>query len=403
VTRYTRAGADDITVNSPAGFPSSTPRIGQPAGSGGGGLSGVTWLGSDRPWDLLRGTDGAVESLAAATRCLDLIAGSISGLPWKVRRSETETLPVPDWIADPQASRLDGRTVGMDVRGWETRLDPVAWRGQVVTSLLLHGNAFLFVPVRQQGGAPAAPVFILHPDDVELRDGGYHVGEQRMRPGEIIHVRGRGPFDRHGRGRGVLESYADSLGLLHEVTVKASESLNAPVPAGVLEIGSGYAVSTEEAAELRDQWEALHKGRYSVGVLNATTTFKPLSWSNEALELLAMADFGLKQVALAFGLSPSWVGAEDTSLTYSSVPMRAVELRQFGLLTWVRRIESAFDAELPRGTELSITLDGLERGTTAERYAAYETALRSGFATVDEIRSLEGLPPMGQQQEGDAA
>jgi phage portal protein BeeE len=64
------------------------------------------------------------------------------------------------------------------------------------------------------------------------------------------------------------------------------------------------------------------------------------------------------------------------------------------LLKWIRRIESAIDPEFPRGTELKIQSAGLERADTGTRYAAYKTAIDSGFLLVDEVRALEDRPPL---------
>jgi phage portal protein BeeE len=64
---------------------------------------------------------------------------------------------------------------------------------------------------------------------------------------------------------------------------------------------------------------------------------------------------------------------------------------------WVRRIESCLDAEFPAGTSVKIATAGLERADTTTRYNAYKTALDAGWMTVDEVRALEDLPPLGDQ------
>lgn len=375
-----------MLTNSPDAWMSNRP-IGQPHWEGTPN-PGFHWLGRD-DW----GVVSTQQTLAAATRSLELTAGSIAGLPWTVRRAEVLLVSTPEWIADPQLLRLDGRIASSAFQSWENRLSAVAFREQLVASLLLHGNAYVFVPVRGANGQPVPPLFLIHPADVELKEGGYWVNEERLPPRSVIHVRGRAPLDDQGRGTGVLEAHAASLGLLSAAVTKATNAMTAPVPAGVLEVGSGWSVDEEEAKAIRADWEMLHRGQVGVGVLNSTLTFKPLSWSPEALQLMALADFGVREVALAFGISPSWLGVPDSSLTYNTVQLKAIELRTFTLLPWVRRIESAFDSELPRGTELQIVMDGLERGDTESRYRAYEIGIRSGFLSTRRARYLEGWPP----------
>jgi phage portal protein BeeE len=72
-------------------------------------------------------------------------------------------------------------------------------------------------------------------------------------------------------------------------------------------------------------------------------------------------------------------------------------LKTFTLLPWIRRIEAALDAQFPQGTEVKIITDGVLRADTSTRYQAYESALRSGWMTVDEVRALEDRPPLPEQ------
>ena len=50
-------------------------------------------------------------SIPAVARATGLIVDTIGTLPWHVYRADTERLKTPDWIADPQVLRLDGRVV----------------------------------------------------------------------------------------------------------------------------------------------------------------------------------------------------------------------------------------------------------------------------------------------------
>jgi phage portal protein BeeE len=43
---------------------------------------------------------------------------------------------------------------------------------------------------------------------------------------------------------------------------------------------------------------------------------------------------------------------------------------------------------------MRIQTSGLERADTSSRYAAYKTAIDSGFLTVNEVRALEDRPPL---------
>ena len=392
----TRAGGRPMKVNNPDGWLGN--RIAAPS-TGGVDNPGFTWVMSDNP-SAYQGSGAAGTKLAAVHRAIELISGTIGGLPWRVRRNDTETLPTPAWIEDPQLSRWDSRVADGDLFGFDNRLTAMAFREQMVTSMLLYGNAYVYIPQRKADGTPQAPVFLLHPDGVDIRDGRYWVDNYQIPSGGIIHIRGTSPLDDQGKGVGVITGYAQSLGLLAAAQAYAVSTFENPVPTGVLEVSQPN-LSQAQSDALKAAWTAAHGGvQRSVAVLNSTVAFKPLSLSPVDTAVVQMTDVGLRDVALAFGLDPSWFGVPGSSLTYNTVVLRAVELRQFSLLNHVRRIESAYDAELAKGTELDIVMDGIERGSTSERYAVYETALRAGFATVDEVRYLEGWTPLGHPTGG---
>ena len=53
--------------------------------------------------------------------------------------------------------------------------------------------------------------------------------------------------------------------------------------------------------------------------------------------------------------------------------------------------EEALSTLLPRGQRAVFNFDAVLRADTQTRYDAYETGLRAGFLTIDEVRALEGL------------
>ena len=95
----------------------------------------------------------------------------------------------------------------------ETRQSQVDFWGQWILSALWWGDGFIYVPARDFEGAPKPPLWVLHPDDVEVRDGRYWVADVRFDPGEIIHLRGQHPIV-DGRGTGVLTRFATELGVI---------------------------------------------------------------------------------------------------------------------------------------------------------------------------------------------
>ena len=375
----------DVLLNTPDGWEVEQPWLWWtgPA-SGGTGPFGNPIPGASN-WQ-------GFAAIPAVARATGLVVDTIVTLPWHVMRGETERLATPDWIADPQALRLDGRVVDPSDLN-DTRLSNVDFWGQWLVSALWWGDGFVYVPSRDSGGAPKPPLWVLHPADVELRDGRYWVSDIELAPGSIIHLRGQQPVH-DGRGTGVLSRFASDLSAALAMRDYAAGAFSAGVPAGYLKTSTPN-LRQDQADDLKARWMSQHGGlRRSIAVLNATTEFHPLTWSPVDLAAVDFARLSLGQIALMFGVPSYMLGAPTDSNTYANVENRMLEFYQLTLLPWIRRIEATLDAQLPRGTELEVAVDGLLRADTKTRYETYKLALENGILTVDEVRELESRPPL---------
>jgi HK97 family phage portal protein len=116
-------------------------------------------------------------------------------------------------------------------------------------------------------------------------------------------------------------------------------------------------------------------------------------------------EWSARDIATAFGVSPYFLGIPGDSGTYANIENRFIELRQFTLMPWVRKIEAALDSQVPRGQSFKVKFDGLMRADTRTRMEAYKVAIDAGILTVDEVRALEDRPPVDEatmQQEDPA-
>jgi HK97 family phage portal protein len=333
-------------------------------------------------------------SIPAVARATGLIVDTIGTLPWHVYRDDVNRLSTPNWIADPQALRLDGRVVDTS-QLVDARLSRVDFWSEWIRSALWWGDGFAYVPVRDDTGAPKPPLWLLHPDDIEVREGGdYWVGETRVPSTKIIHLRGQTPIV-NGRGTGVLSRFAADLGLAQSLRSYMGGAFTAGVPAGYLKTSTPN-ITQDQADALKTRWMAQHGGdRRSIAVLNATTEFHPLTWSPVDTEAAEFARLTLSQIALMFGLPVSMLGGPSgNSLDYSTTELRMLELYQLTLLPWIARIEAVLDAQLPRRTDTRIEIEGLLRADFKTQMESFKIAREIGILTVDEIRELLNRPPL---------
>ena len=96
------------------------------------------------------------------------------------------------------------------------------------------------------------------------------------------------------------------------------------------------------------------------------------------------------------GLPAYYLGAPNSSRTYSNVSEENLQLVRWTLLPWIQRIESKMTEYLPRGQVAKMNVDALLRPDTKSRYEAHEIALRAGFLTLDEVRELENREPLAE-------
>ena len=375
----------DVLFNSPDGWEVEQPWL--------------WWTGSGGPWgNPIPGSSNwaSFANMPGVARATSLIVDTIATLPWHVYRGDTERLVTPSWMADPQALRLDGR--GVDVATMvDCRLSAVDFWGQWIQSALWFGDGFIFVPRRDESGAPRPPLYVLNPADVVVQEREYFVvgSDVPFGAGEIIHLRGQLPIYK-GRGTGVLNRFGSDLSTIQSLRDYMQGAFAAGVPAGYLKT-STPSLTQEQADTLKSRWMANHGGKRSIAVLNATTDFHPLTWSPVDLGAADFSQISLNQIALMFGLPAYLLGAPTYSNTYANVESRMTELYELTLLPWMRRIDSVLDAQLPLGTDVQIEIAGLLRADTKTRMETYAIAIPLGVLTVDEAREREGRAPLGEE------
>lgn len=387
----------DILVNSPDGWEHDQQWFWWIDGPGSGTPNG---FGNPPPGARFSGA----EALPSVLRCTALVADTLAGLPWRVYRGYDQQ-STPDWLSDPQATRPDGRRPDSVI---PDPLSHVEFWTQWIVSALWFGDGFAYAPMLRADSQPQVPLLILDPQRVEIAptesapgyglflrtDEGDWVA---LDPQRTLRLRGEPPYANGKLGLGVIERFSDDLGLVAAMRAYASSIFTNGIPSGYLKVNAPV-VTEQQADKLQTRWMGRHGSpRKKVAVLNANTDFVPLTISPVDAGLDTAKTWGLRDIALAFGVPPYMLGVPGDTSTYANVESRMTEFRTFTLLPWMRRIEAALDARFPRGTEVKINAEGTLRADPSTRFDMYASAITEGWMTVDEVRALEDRPPLPTQ------
>jgi HK97 family phage portal protein len=217
----------------------------------------------------------------------------------------------------------------------------------VLTSVLWFGEALIYTP-RGSTGQILAPLWLLHPDFVEVDGGRYYVPDPRhpedaglweyLDESDLIVIRGHMRPGK-SRGYGVLQAFASDLRLAGAVREYATNQFTRGVPSGYLKVNAPDITATT-AARLQDRWMAAHGGLAKrIAVLNATTDFKPLDINPQTLELINMMRLTVWEICSMFSVPPSKLGISlGDSLTYNNAQDDDARFIKDTLRVWVDRM-----------------------------------------------------------------
>jgi hypothetical protein len=314
-----------------------------------------------------------------------LITDSIATLPLDVYRRTGDDAKVevakPQWLQQPT-----------------TNLDFTSWVSQVLSSLLLHGNAYVVVQRNEVG--TIVELVPLDPSKVRVtRDRGrlaYMVNGQRI-DAEMLHLKGL-MLPGSDVGLSPVEYARQSIGLgLAAVKFGTGYFEGEGNMPGVIEMpGSAQSETLKGIAE---QWRRRRRegGRGLPGVLQEGATWKPTGVTNEQAQFLATRKFTSAEIAgQMFMIDPSelGIGIEGSSLTYANLEQRNTRFVRVTLLPWIVRLEKAMSDLLAQPRYVKFNLGALLRGDLQTRYAAYAVGIGAGFLEPNEARDWEDLPPM---------
>ena len=327
----------------------------------------------------------------AVYSAVSLISNTVSTLPVDVfiRRDGARFpfRPKPAWVEQPDID-----------------IPRQAFYSQLITSLLLDGNAFIRVFSNQRG--QIVNLMVLNPTQVEVKRAAsgrlvFHVDgeDQPLTQEEVVFipdVMRPGKLRGENRVKALRENFGLSLALESFAATFFGQGTNMN---GVIEVDAD--LTAEQAAQLSESFGAAHQGwrrGHKTGVLTGGATFKSTQMEPDKSQAIEARRFAVEDIARAFNIPPHMLGIPGTT-TYASVEANGLQFIQHTLRPIVQKIElslSPLMARSPGGEDafIKFNLDGLARADLQTRTQSYSTALQAGFMTINDVRRLEDLRPV---------
>jgi len=345
-----------------------------------------SWDGTEPTWAGVNVDTKSSLQLLTVYGCNRFICDGISTLPTDTFRQNGDVkteIPKPGWLEEPAPG-----------------LDPVAWHGQTLTSLLLAGDSFWFKDYADGSLSSAVP---LDPTKVGVsRTRGrkvFQVEGEQFDSNRIEHIPAL-MFPGSDRGLSPVEAAKQTVGAGMAVTEFSSRFWSqGGTFGGVIEDpGSLDAAKAKETARI---WARLHSGKSKAhlpGVLQGGATWKPTAVSPEQAQFLETRGFTSAEIASFLFLIDasefSLFMGQGGSITYANLEQRNARKVQVTFLPWMVRIERTISRLLPKPRYYKFNVEGLLRGDMKTRYESYKLGIEAKFLVPNEARELEDMPPL---------
>ena len=317
---------------------------------------------------------------------ISLIADSIALLPVKTLRYDGQKT-----IFTEKPKFLEKPNVSLD-------LTMFSLLHQTITSMAMHGNAFILVDKDRQG----RPIQLtpVHPEKVKVE----------MQNSQKVYMlqTTKGSYDRKitsnnmlhfvwyaypGQLVGVspLRTNSNTYGLALAMERHIAQFYGqGGTPSSVLETDRD--LTAEQANILKETWINNHNKNRKPAVLTGGLKWKAIS-DAAGNELIAARDQIVHEIARVFRIPAHLLLSKDGSNVYSNIESNGLAFIRHTLLPWIRRIEDGLTTLLPGKQFVKLDTDEYARGDQLSRVRSFQVAVSSGIMTPNEARAKMDLQP----------
>ena len=292
------------------------------------------------------------------------------------------------------------------------------FRETLMTHLLIWGNAYIQI-IRDKSGQVIS-LYPLLPDKMSVHrdeNGKLYYKYQRqteenpnfrdkgrviLKQEDVLHIPGLGFDGLIGYSPIALAKNAIGMTLATE-NYGASFFKNGANPGGVLE----HPGILKDPKRVRDSWNAVYNGvtnAHKVAVLEEGMKYTQIGIPPEEAQFLQTRKFQINEIARLYRIPPHMIGDLEKS-SFSNIEQQSLEFVKYTLDPWVVRLEQAFKRSLFLPEEkkkyfVKFNVDGLLRGDYQSRMSGYAIARQNGWLSTNDIRALEDLNLLTDEEGG---
>ena len=317
--------------------------------------------------------------IPAVLACVSLLADSIASLPMRVQRWDQGRkiyVDSPTWLKKPNNNQ-----------------QKFGFIHQIIASLALHGNSYIFVDRDRQGRVVA--VENIHPNNVKVHMRGmekiYEMKDKTiLTNNNILHIVWFSyPQEAVGLSPIKMQKNTMGLALAMERHINQFYSQGA-TPSSVLETDRD--LTADQASSLQATWTSHHTRSRKPAVLTGGLKWKAVS--AEAGESLVQArDQVTQEIARIFRIPSYLINSKGDSQTYSNVESAGINFVRHTLLAWISRLEDNLSTLIAGQSFINFDTSYYLRGDQLSRIRAGQAGISTGIFTPNEVREWFDYEP----------
>ena len=353
-------------------------------------------------------TERSAMQMTAVYSCVRILAEAIAGLPVHLYR-----------VKDGSKEKASDHPLYFLLHDEPNpEMASFVFRETLMTHLLLWGNAY--AQVIRNGRGEVVALYPLMPNRMSVdrdRNGQLFYSYQSSRddtpasktgnvilhPRDVLHVPGLGFDGLVGYSPIAMAKNAIGMAIACE-EYGATFFANGAAPGGVLE----HPGVIKDPERVRQSWNATFGGSGNankIAVLEEGMKYTPISISPEQAQFLETRKFQIDEIARIFRVPPHMVGDLDKS-SFSNIEQQSLEFVKYTLDPWVSRWEQSMMRSLLTQEEkkeyfIKFNVDGLLRGDYQSRMNGYAVGRQNGWMSANDIRELENLDRIPEEDGGD--